>query len=321
MSRHKPHHDEPLDLATIAADDLLLDALGRGAARPEGAEPTRPGTTGGRTTDAAATPAGTSDDDTTRRGGTTDDDTAGGDDLTVLLAAWRAELDADPPAAARDAELLRALGTEPEPATTARPRAPWLGRRLIGAAAAVIAVAGLAIGTQHAGPTSPLWPIAKVMYPQQAEAREAAYAIQRARTAAAAGRNDEARRLLEEARAHLARVTDPALIDRLRADLDTALRDLPTVESPAPAVEPTGAPAPVGTPATGAVPPPPVPTGGIGTDPTRPAPRSPAPGPRVVPETAPTLPIPPPPLPGPSTVASPLPGLPGLPLPTGRLLR
>ncbi|MEV1289140.1 anti-sigma-D factor RsdA [Micromonospora sp. NPDC049679] len=288
MSENQPTRREPsIDLATITADDLLLDALAAGALHPG-------------------------------------DDAPAGDDMTAMLAAWRAEISADEPSAERDAELIRAaIAVAEETRLPARPQSVRIGRRLLGAAAAVVIAAGLALGGNHAGPTSPLWPIAKVVNPQQAEVRAAEYAIEQARAAALAGRLDAARRLLDEARTHVTRVRDPAVATRLRTDMESVLRDVPGMTPPLPVATP---PAPVATPAPPAGPvgtlppgavPPPVPGGAPATTRITPAPEAPAPDRRVNPENGPALPVPTLlPAPEPSSLLS---SLPDLPLPT-RLL-
>ncbi|MFG3422639.1 anti-sigma-D factor RsdA [Micromonospora sp. NPDC049460] len=274
MSEHSGDGREELDLATIARDDQLLDALGRGEPGPAG------------------------------------------DDLAAMLAAWRTEVyavddDDDRPRPA--AEDNHALRPAVDAAPTRRARPAMLGQGVLRLAAAVIAVVvistGLGVGSRHAGPTSPLWSLTKLLYPEQADVRLVERTIQRARTAATAGRVDEARALIEEARTELAAIDDPTAVRRLSAELDSLQHALP---------EPVATPA---APSTAASPPAPTGDGGP-TTPTRPAPSqpekptpdgSPAPGLVVPLPGLPTLR----PDPGPPTR---LPPLPELPLPTGRIL-
>ncbi|MEH0841234.1 hypothetical protein V6U81_02415 [Micromonospora sp. CPCC 205711] len=285
--------DEELDLAIVARDDATLDALGR------------------------------------------DEAVADGDLLTEMLTAWRAEIAVD----AADDETTTVLGAATSaghqggrdsvdlPAGALLPvtgRSRPLQRRTWRVAAAVIAAlvlaTGLGVGSRNAGPTSPLWSLTKVLYPERADVSSVEYTIARARDAAAAGRFDEARQLLEQAQRELARVTDPADAARLRAEIDAVLRDLavpacptwpqcgttPVLPAPHPGSTADG-PRP-GSPAAG--------TTGPAAPTTAPA-LPPAPPPSNRPIPLPPLPgVPPPPLTSPSL----LPSLPGLPLPTGGLL-
>ncbi|MER7335942.1 MULTISPECIES: anti-sigma-D factor RsdA [unclassified Micromonospora] len=260
MSEQTRYGGEEPDLATIARDDELLDALGRGEPGPAG------------------------------------------DDLAAMLAGWRGEVAADD----------HALRPAVEPVSARRAGPALLGPGVLRLAAAVVAVAvistGLGVGSRHAGPSSPLWSLTRVLYPEQADVRLVEDTVQRARTAATAGRVDEARALLAQARTELTAVDDPAAARRLNAELDSlqhALLD--TVATP-------------GTPSTGVSRPVPAGDGGPAT-PARPAPpqpgtptpdESPAPGLVVPLPGLPTLR----PDPGPPTG---LPSLPELPLPVGRI--
>ncbi|MEV1333248.1 anti-sigma-D factor RsdA [Micromonospora costi] len=271
MTEQARDSGEELDLATIARDDELLDALGRGDPAPDG------------------------------------------DDIAAMLAAWRTEVDDD-----GEQRLIRAATDvgPPEPVTGPTP----VGRGALRLAAAVVALlaiaTGLGVGSRHASPSSPLWSLTRVLYPEHAQVRDVEATLTRARAALADGRLDEARDLATRARRDLAGVDDAAVAARLRADLDALDRDL-AVAVPLPVV-PTP-PAPTG----GAAPTTPAPAGST----TAPAPGAtggaPAPSPpRPVPSTsAPGLPpiLPLPSLPGLGGSGSPilpLPSLPGLPLPT-----
>src|SRR5688572_11835516 len=146
--------DDTPDLSVIAADDALLDTLGRGEAAPD------------------------------------DDKLAG------VLAAWRTDLDDDHPAGLDVAAMLAELGEEAgDPAAEApetgpvpvqvvpvgRPRRWRPGRRVrqyvTGTAAAGLLIGGLALGAGQAGPESPLWPIAQVLYPERSDQRLAEHNI------------------------------------------------------------------------------------------------------------------------------------------------
>lgn len=281
MSATKPTpDDQPVDLAAIAADDLLLDALGRGAeAAP-----------GDAVTDLLS--AWRAD-----LGSEMPDDAAG----FRLAGALLAEED--------DGRVPGEGPTAPGPARSGR-----LRRLALGAAAAAVAVAGFSVAVNHAGPGSPLWPITEVMYPQQAEVRAAEHTIALARTAATENRFDDARSLLGEAEIHVARVRDVGVAQRLRTEIDAIRRSLPAVvptdsTPPAgPSTPPSSGPAPAATPA---------PAGG-GKPGGSSAPDQPAPGlPGLPPIESPELPLPPlplPPLPAPTL------SLPALPLPDDGIL-
>ncbi|MEV4198908.1 anti-sigma-D factor RsdA [Micromonospora globbae] len=257
---------EELDLATIARDDALLDALGRGEPPPAG------------------------------------------DQVAAMLAAWRTDVDSD------DEKRLIRAGAEaaaPLPAIGAAP----VGRGALRVAAAVIALlavaTGLGLGSRNAGPSSPLWSLTRVLYPEQAQVRGVENTLAQARTAVAEGRLDEARALLAQARRDLAGVDDPAVAARLRAELDALERDL-VAAVPALPRTPAGDPAP-GSPAPTA--PAPDPTG---TAPAPPAPSGPPPAPSSsTPGSPHILPLPSLPLHPSGLPSLPLPSLPTLPLPTG----
>jgi hypothetical protein len=248
--------EQPFDLAAVAADDALLEALGQGMSAPA------------------------------------DDELAG------MLAAWRGDLDADQPAP--PVPVL----VEPEPRRTGR-----FAKFVTGIAAALLVLGGLAVAAGNAGPNSPLWPLTKVMYPQQADVRAAQHAIASARAAVAAGRFDDARRLLDEATRLVDRIDDKKTQQRLRdeiAQVRAMLVDGSGTSTPGPGTTP---------PSTGATPP-----GGGATPPTNPTPgpgggattagpgggNGPLPG-----LPTPSLPVPKLPLPTPT--------LPGLPIPTPSL--
>lgn len=234
-----------------------------------------------------------------------------GDRVATMLAAWHADLDADPPATA---EVRPAVPVRDAPAPVPLPvRRRARARRLAAAAVALLALlAGLGIGSRDAGPGSPLWSLTRLLHSQRAEVREVEEQIVQARTALSAGRLDEAGSHVDRGRRELADVDDPATAARLRAALDAVARDLAAARASGSGSAPA-APAP-GHPAATATP------GPSGTTPApRPRPSHPAtstaPGPSVsgggpLP-SLPGLPLP--------TVPS-LSSLPGLPLPTGGLL-
>jgi len=224
------------------------------------------------------------------------------DELAGMLAAWRDDLDADQPAA-----LVPVL-VEPER------RSGRFTKVMTGIAAAVLVLGGLVVAAGGAGPNSPLWPVTKVMYPQQADVRAAQHAIASARAAVAAGRYDDARRLLDEATRIVDRIDDRKMQQRLRAEI-AQVRALLADRS---GTSPPGTGTTSG-PSTGATLP-----GGGGTTPTP----GQTPGPGGGPTTGapgggngplPGLPTPSLPVPKLPVPSLPLPTLPGLPLPTPSL--
>jgi hypothetical protein len=230
---------------------------------------------------------------------------AGSDPVAVMLAAWRADLDGPPARSARAAvpgpetvTLIpvtqvtppRGQGRAALPDRVVRPAAPtgpvspdrpagpggpgrWRSRRyrIALAAAAVLLVAGVtAAGASNATPNSPLWPVSQLLYPQRADRLAAQDALDQARTAAKEGRLADARRLMDQAQALIAKIADPAERTRLQGELEqlrqlvsTTVGVIPPGSSPAPQPHPSGGPAPTGS--TGQ-PPGPLPSVGLPTD-------------------------------------------------------
>jgi hypothetical protein len=155
------------------------------------------------------------------------------------------------------------------------------------------------------------------MYPQLTDLREAEHAIGLAHDAAATGRYDDARRLLDVAATRTEQVTDPAARQRLRDRIAELRRSLPAGTGPIGGAGPTAQ----ATPATTAVPTPvsppgataPAPTSGAGRD-QRPAPDNPLPGLKPLQPSLPVPKLPVPKLPVPTLPLPPslLPTLPGL---------
>lgn len=198
----RSRRDEAPDLTVIAADDALLDTLGRGDPAPD------------------------------------DDKLAG------VLAAWRTDLDDGQSADFDVTAMLADLAEDADPDVQAvpvqavpsgHPRRWRPGRRarryVTGMAAAGLLIAGLAVGAGQAGPDNPLWPIARVLYPERADLRLAEHNIGLAREAAADGRYADARRTLDKAAGDVERVDDPQLAGRLRAQIEEIRRTLPPAES------------------------------------------------------------------------------------------
>ncbi|WP_433085536.1 anti-sigma-D factor RsdA [Dactylosporangium sp. CA-052675] len=212
--------EAPVDLATVRADDALLDALAGGSR-----------------------PASPSADD---------------DPLTGLLADWHDELSADLPDfdlssepssadALPDLPELRtaapdAAGPQQLPVAAPRPRRPGSGlrRTFAAVAAAVVIFGGLALGAEQSSPSGPLWPLTQVLYPEQAHARAAEQAIAEAASSIAAARWDDARRHLDTATSEAEQVdnagTRRRLLDRI-AELRSQLPPA-TPPSPSPAIPP-----------------------------------------------------------------------------------
>ncbi|BCB88203.1 anti-sigma-D factor RsdA [Phytohabitans suffuscus] len=231
MTEQRDRADQPVSVARIAADDRLLDALGRG--EPPDADPS---------TDPAA----------------------------AMLAAWRADLDDGIPADGGVPVDGATWDDDPEdgplPAGDPR-RRRRLVQAILGAAAAAVVAVGFAVTAHQAQPGSVLWPVSKVVYPQRAEVKAAEKAVADARTAVAEGRTADARALLATAQAHIARIGDAATAARLQAEVDALLHalsaaaPLPPAPTSAPAPAPTAPPDPGasgpaagGSPGTGAAP-------------------------------------------------------------------
>jgi len=275
-ARKPSPHGRPVDLESVRADEALLDTLGRGGRVP------------------------------------------GDDELAGMLGAWRAEMDTEPlpnldysalpmPGQVAGEAPDTALGDGTATGRVVRRRFALRPRnlRLAVAAALVVATAGgVSVAAAGARPDSPLWPVVRVVNPRLADVRAAEDAIAKARLAADEHRYADARRLVDEATALVAKVRDPGQARRLRDELDAVRRSLPgatpgvlpgTGRTPTP-----GAPTPSAAPAPGA---------GATPGPGASAPATPNP------TGAPGLPLPLPSLP------LPLPSLPlPLPLPLPSLL-
>ncbi|MEQ4305133.1 hypothetical protein ABNF97_27765 [Plantactinospora sp. B6F1] len=181
----------------------------------------------------------------------------------------------------RSAAVPRQPATMPRrPATfPRRPRAGRLVRRLVlSSVVGVVLTALLGLGVNHAGPTSPLWPVATAVYPDRSAVRAAEHTIQLAREALADHRHTQARAELDRAAVQVTAIRDPAEAGRLRAEIERLRRGLPgsadRSEVPAGEQAPPVQPAPTTptAPRTPGVAPPPT----VGSDPTQPAPATPA---------------------------------------------
>jgi len=214
-------HDEPFNLAALQADDLLLDALGRGQ------------------TEGVAS-AATSDDE-----------------VGALLAAWRMDLSTEIPQTslgtvdnvATVQSVVDSLGS----GRTSRARRTS-SRLRIAVAAAVVGVlaGGTTIAAANATPGSPLWSISQVINPARAHRLAAEDALAQARQAIADKHPDQAAQLLDKAAKLIADVRDPQQAARLRAEL-AALEKLlvdaaPGITLPGTSPKPQPSSSPSGTP-------------------------------------------------------------------------
>jgi hypothetical protein len=168
--------------------------------------------------------------DTLAAGGTP----ANGDEVGVMLAAWRANLTAE--------STLRctALNTEvdggdpgPSARRPSRP-VPLSSRVVLGAVAAVVALAGtVTVLAGDARPESPLWPITRILYTDWASSvaaeQEAQQSIDWARQAITEARYSDAARLLGEAAASADKVRDPSAAAKLRDEIHALRALLPGV--------------------------------------------------------------------------------------------
>jgi hypothetical protein len=170
-----------------------------------------------------------------------------GDELAGMLAAWRADIDAEPlpqlrPATESDRKPVplpvplpvllpvqrrrpfrgTSGSTGPSGAGPGRPRTP---RPLVVAlAAAVLAFGGLAVASATAQPGTPLWPITRVLFGDTAKSRlaaqEAEKLLDQARAAIAAGDKVGAAKLVEAARVQIGQISDPEARTRLTGEAD-----------------------------------------------------------------------------------------------------
>jgi hypothetical protein len=160
--------EEPIDLVAVQADDELINALAAGM------------------TVAAA-------------------DGSRDDHVATILAAWKAELDAEPWPDLVD------LDTAVSTVQAAR-RPSGRARHLVPVAAAaaglVILLGGVSLGSYSAEPDDALWPVTKVLYSERADSVEAAGRVEeriaRAKQAIAAGQPAVAEQELRAAASDLA---------------------------------------------------------------------------------------------------------------------
>lgn len=138
-----PADSSPVDLVAVRADDELVNALSVGLAV------SAPGVDG------------------------YDDD----DRIAAMLAAWKAEVDAEPIPELVDIDT--ALATIAAATRSVQRRRPRYLVVLAGAAALIVfAMGGVSVGAQSARPGDALFAVTKVLYAQKAESRQAAADLQ-----------------------------------------------------------------------------------------------------------------------------------------------
>jgi len=214
--------DGPVDLAAVRADDALIDALAGGAG-------------GG----ADGYGFGGSDDD---------------DRLAAILAAWRADIEADPmPELVSLDEAAEAVAAGHESRDRLRSR----GRRrmpfAIAAVAAAVACAGLTVAVHGAMPGDTLWGVSKVFFSERAQGvervEEVRNRIEAANGALARGDTTAARNELAQANIAIPQVAPeqraPLVQERDRVQSSIESDPSPSSREPA-GSDPSTAPSPGG---------------------------------------------------------------------------
>jgi hypothetical protein len=236
--------DGPVDLAAVRADDALIDALAGGA-----------GVAG--------------DQDGYGFGGTDDDR------LAAILAAWRADIEADPmPELVTLDEAAEAVAAGHESRDRLRSR----GRRrmpfAIAAVAAAVACAGLTVAVHGAMPGDTLWGVSKVFFSERAQSVER---VEEVRTRIEAANGALARGDTQAARNELAQVNivipqvEPGQRAPLVAERDRVQSSLGTDPSSSTREPAAGSTEPTREPSSGA--------GRTPEDAVTPTPAAPAPSP------------------------------------------
>ncbi|MHC1562916.1 anti-sigma-D factor RsdA [Actinomycetospora sp. C-140] len=233
--------DGPVDLAAVRADDALIDALAGGA-----------GAAG--------------DTDGYGFGGTDDDR------LAAILAAWRADIEADPmPELVTLDEAADAVAAGHESRDRLRTRARRRMPFAIAAVAAAVACAGLTVAVHGAMPGDTLWGVSKVFFSERAQGvervEEVRSRIDAANGALARGDTQAARNELAKANIAIPQVAPeqraPLITERDRVQTSLSNDPSPSTREPSgSSSEPTSeAPA----------------SGGQSADPTTPSQETPAP--------------------------------------------
>jgi hypothetical protein len=241
----------PIDLVAVQADDELVNALGSGAAVTYG--DCAPG----------------ADPDLRRHRD---------ERLVTMLAAWRAEIEAEPIPELVDLDTAVAAvasGMKAGAAGARRKRADRLRHLAPLAAAAAIIVAtvsGVGLGSQNAVPGDVLWPIQKVVNPERAESVETKIEVESrfelVRAALSSGDTIAAARELEAISTEIPEVRDEEGQPQLLQEQEFLAAKL--------AETPPGTPADLSTPPTSdpslqstAAAPAPLPSAATSTDPSQ----------------------------------------------------
>jgi hypothetical protein len=230
----------PTDLVAVQADDELVNALGSGAGVAFG--------------DRAPGP----DPDLRRNRD---------EHLVAMLAAWRAEIEAEPIPELIDLDTAVAAvvaGMKADELGTRRKRAGRLRHLapLVAAAAIIVAaVSGVGLGSKDAMPGDTLWAVQKVVNPERAESVETKLVVEsrlaEVRTALKNGDTDTAGLLLQAISTEIQEVRDEdgqQLLEQERVFLTAKLADTPPGTSADLSTPPTSDPTAL---STSAPPPPP----------------------------------------------------------------
>lgn len=175
------------------------------------------------------------------------------DNIAALLAAWRADLAAEPAQTSTIRVAYPAApGADPDPTPgsarrrTVRRFTPTSRRARIAVAAAGIAavMGGIAAVAATATPGSPLWSISRVIYPQRADRVAAEDALSRARQDINDRDFPRARNALDQAASLISQVHDPRQAARLQAELEQLRQLLVTSTTGIPLPTPSAGPTP-----------------------------------------------------------------------------
>lgn len=222
--------DGPVDLAAVRADDALIDALAGGA--------------------------GASGDLDGYGFAGTDDDR-----LAAILAAWRADIEADPmPELVSLDEAADAVASGHESRDRLRSRTRRRMPFAIAAVAALVACAGLTVAVHGAMPGDTLWGVSKVFFSERAQnverVEEVRNRIEAANGALARGDTQAARNQLAQANIAIPQVAPeqraPLVAERDRVQSSLSNEPSPSTRRPsASSSEPSPEPSPSGTGRTG----------------------------------------------------------------------
>ncbi len=255
--------DGPVDLAAVRADDALIDALAGG--------------TGGHGGDYGF---GAGDDDR----------------LAAILAAWRADIEADPmPELVTLDEASEAVAAGHESHDRLRSRARRRMPFAIAAAAAVVACAGLTVAVHGAMPGDTLWGVSKVFFSERAATVQRVEDVRghiiAANDALVRGDTNAARAQLQQANVVIPQVA-PEEQAPLVAERDRVQSSIAADPEPAAPTDPSATQSPTASGSTAETPTP-TPTPGDGATPQSPAESSPTDETRGTVDTT-TTPVPPP---------------------------